>query len=177
METFRLSLVDLTDKVQRRAILDLTHEYFLWMNQEIMAALGISIAQAVGMEMNLYVETVADSICKSSPPESCFYLAMINNQAAGMGGLRKLSDGSAEMVRIYTRPELRGNGIGSKIVNRLLEEARSFGYKRVKLDTAKFMTSAHRIYHAAGFSEIPPYDGAEPPEVLQPVWLYMQRQL
>lgn len=177
MKPLRLVLVELTQVDQRKLVLELTRDYFRWMDAEMEQAIGLPLSEVVGMDVEEYLTSVMDTICRSSPPESAFHLAFVDDQAVGMGGLRRLPDGSAEVVRIYTRPEFRGRGIGKLLVDEIVEEARRFGYATLKLDTGLFMSSAHKIYRAAGFEEIAPYEGAEPPDVLKPVWLYMQKRL
>ena len=92
-----------------------------------------------------------------------------------MGGLRTLPDGVPEIVRIYTRPQHRGKGLGARMVSQLVAEAEQRGNAVVRLDTGVFMLSAQKIYEAAGFVRRGPYPGAEPPEFLQPYWIYMER--
>jgi ribosomal protein S18 acetylase RimI-like enzyme len=94
-----------------------------------------------------------------------------------MGGLRRLPDGTAEIVRIYTKPESRGLGLGRRMVGELTSLASSLSYQTLRLDTAVFMESAQRIYEAAGFLPRGPYAGAEPPPQLQPYWLYYERSV
>lgn len=161
----------------RAEVLRLTGEYFRWMDAEISSMCGISIPDMVGMDMADYVSMTMDGMCAVRPPEGVFYLVEDAEETVGMGGLRRLPDGAAELVRIYTDPAHRGRGIGARTVAMLVDRARTFGYHRVKLDTGSFMTSAHRIYSAAGFTATHPYEGAEPPAVLHPYWLYMSRDL
>ena len=175
--TPRLITADLDEAHQRALILAMTREYFDWMNREIQRAIGLTIGEIAGMDQDAYLSGMLERLCATRPPESIFHLAECDGQSAGMGGLRRLEDGSAEIVRIYTRPAFRGRGIGSLLVNSLVEEARQLGYRTVRLDTGAFMTSAQRIYRAAGFEPIGPYAGAEPPAVLQPIWLYMEKTL
>ena len=44
-------------------------------------------------------------------------------------------------------------GIGSKILSRLIEKAKSTGYKKLILDTSTKQTPAHRLYEKHGFVE------------------------
>ena len=162
---------------QRAAVLDLTQEYFRWMNGEISSLCGFSIPDIVGMDLSDYVVATMTGMCANQPPDGAFYLVEHHGEAAGMGGLRRLPDGAAEIVRIYTRPAYRGRGIGARTIAKLVDEARRCGYQRLKLDTGVFMTSAHRIYAAAGFTFTEPYEGAEPPAVLHPHWLFMHTDI
>ena len=172
-----LILADLGNPAHRDIVLDLTSDYFKWMNLEIQQAMGCSIPELVGMELETYITSVMNSVCRSAPPDSAFYIAFIRGRADGMGGLRRLPDGSAEVVRIYVRPERRGLGIGTMLLQQLIGEARRFGYSEIKLDTGVFMKAAQSIYRAAGFVEIEPYEGAEPPEAMHSIWLYMRKTL
>lgn len=162
---------------QQAAVLDLTHEYFHWMDAEISGLCEVSIPDIVGMDLTDYVVATHRTMCASRPTDGAFYLVEHHGVAAGMGGLRRLPDGAAEIVRIYTRPAFRGLGIGERTVAKLVDEARRLGYRSLKLDTGVFMTSAHRIYAAAGFTVTEPYEGAEPPAVLHPYWLFMHTEL
>ena len=173
----RLITADLEDPHQRAQVLEMTRDYFHWMNGEFQRAIGLTIREIAGMDQDVYVTGMLEKLCATRPPESVFHLVECAGETAGMGGLRRLEDGSAEIVRIYTRPAFRGRGIGSLLVDSLVEEARQLGYRTVRLDTGSFMTSAQRIYRAAGFEPIGPYAGAEPPELLQPIWLYMEKRL
>jgi ribosomal protein S18 acetylase RimI-like enzyme len=172
-----LILADFNNHEHRHMVLDLTREYFAWMNVEIRQAMGRSIPEIVGMELEPYITSVMNGICRSAPPESAFHIGLLHGRAVGMGGLRRLPDGSAEVVRIYVKPEHRGFGIGKMILQQLIDEAASMGYSELRLDTGVFMKAAQSIYKAAGFTEIAPYAGAEPPEALQPIWLYMQKTI
>ncbi|MEO1662535.1 MAG: GNAT family N-acetyltransferase [Pseudomonadota bacterium] len=97
--------------------------------------------------------------------------------ALGMGGLRRMRDGVGEIKRIYVSPASRGGGVGAKILARLMRDAKSFGYNEIMLETGPFMTSAHPIYEAAGFMDIPPYAEAEVPEALRHDWRFMRCQI
>lgn len=158
-------------------ILAISVEYFHWMNGEIVRACNFSIPEIVGMTLDQYVHGTVATVCAGVPPEGVFYLMKEGGVTVGSGGLRRLPDGASEIVRIFTRPEFRGRGYGQQMLARLLGDARNLGYDVVKLDTGKFMKSAHRIYESFGFVDCPPYEGAEAPRHLVPYWRYMSRPL
>ena len=56
---------------------------------------------------------------------------------------------------------------------RLMEDAARFGYKRVCLETAPFMKSAHRIYESAGFIDRAPYLETEVSQAFHSGWRFM----
>jgi GNAT superfamily N-acetyltransferase len=161
----------------RSEIFGITMEYFGWMNWEVIKAFGISIPTIVGKPLNEYVYGTLETVCSGVPPEGVFYLLLEDDITVGSGGLRRLPDGSVEIVRIFVRDKFRGRGYGRAILARLLADAADFGYTIVRLDTGNFMQSAHRIYESFGFEDCPPYEGAEAPPQLVPHWRYMSKRL
>jgi DNA-binding MarR family transcriptional regulator/GNAT superfamily N-acetyltransferase len=58
---------------------------------------------------------------------------------------------TAQLRMLYVEPEARGLGIGTLLVRQVVAFAREHGYRRVKLWTQENLTSARKIYAAAGF--------------------------
>ena len=71
----------------------------------------------------------------------------------------------------------RGMRLGECVLERLLSDARVFGYKQVCLDSAPFMKAAHRVYENNGFVDRPPYEGVEVPSEFHDRWRFMERAL
>jgi putative acetyltransferase len=70
---------------------------------------------------------------------------------------RPLADGQCEMKRLYVVPRFRAEGVGRRLAERVITEARSIGYRRMCLDTLPTMADAQRMYERLGFRDIPPY--------------------
>ena len=90
-------------------------------------------------------------------PSGRLLLAFDNSQIIGCIALRKLAEGICEMKRLYVRSEYRGKGIGKKLADSIIEEAKAIGYHRMLLDTLPVMKEATAMYRSMGFSEIPSY--------------------
>lgn len=157
----------------REHLLRFNVDYLSWISDAVEARFGISLAEQLGMPIPDYVAGALGKLCEKRPPEGVFYMVRSDGRVVGMGGLRPVRPGVAEMKRVYVPPEERGGGFGARIVERLIEDARGFGYASLWLDTGPFMTSAHRLYEAAGFEDIPAYPEAEPPQAVHPVWRFM----
>jgi GNAT superfamily N-acetyltransferase len=85
-------------------------------------------------------------------------LAEYDGQLAGCVALHKWDDGICEMKRLYLRPSFRGKGLGRAIAEKIIAEARSIGYQRMRLDTIEpLMKDAVEMYRKLGLREIAPY--------------------
>lgn len=157
--------------------LNLTRDYFQWMDTEIQKTCSFSISDVVGMPLDQYIITAAKEVCPTDQSDAKYYLLVDGKCAVAMGGLRILPDGDAEVVRIFTKPEFRGRGIASTMLRRLISDASLSGFRKIKLDTGVFMKHAQSLYLSHGFSFCSAYDGAEPPAALLPYWLFMERSL
>ena len=94
---------------------------------------------------------------KYSYPEGALILALVDNELAGCIALRKLSEETCEMKRLFVREPFQGFGIGKELVNRIIEEGRKLGYSYMRLDTLPTMVKAQVMYVSLGFYDIDPY--------------------
>ncbi|HLM75508.1 MAG TPA: GNAT family N-acetyltransferase [Polyangiaceae bacterium] len=70
-----------------------------------------------------------------------------------------MSGGDAELKRMFVAREARGRGLGKRLLDVALEHATASGFERVVLDSTRDMRTAIELYKAAGFEEIPDYNG------------------
>jgi putative acetyltransferase len=82
--------------------------------------------------------------------------------AVACGGLRPLEPGTAEVKRMYVRPERRGSGVAALVLRALEERARALGTTRLVLETGTLQPEALRFYLREGYRRIEnfgPYAG------------------
>ncbi|GAA1982861.1 GNAT family N-acetyltransferase [Catenulispora subtropica] len=113
----------------------------------------------------------------ADPSKALFVVQEETGRLVGAAGLRTLEPGVVEVKRMYVVPECRGLRVGSRLLDRLLDEAGRMGAATVRLDTARFMADAQRLYRSRGFAERTPYPGTEIPPHLQQYWIFFERRL
>ena len=127
---------------------------------EQVRALFLEYAQSLGFSLcfQSFDKELAELPGEYAPPEGRLLLAMAGGRPMGCVALRKLEDGICEMKRLYLRPGSRGSGAGRALAEKVIAEARTIGYRRMRLDTvAGTMDAAISLYRRLGFREIAPY--------------------
>lgn len=84
-------------------------------------------------------------------------IAYQNGVAVGCGAIKEFSPESMEVKRMYTSPELRGQGIASAVLSELEKWAMELGYKSTVLETGKRQPEAIALYEKKGYLHIPNY--------------------
>ena len=77
-----------------------------------------------------------------------------DGRVVGTVGLFTMSDGVCELRKMYLLPEARGMGLGKTMMDRVLEHARTHGFRRMELETAGVLVEAKALYKRYGFSPI-----------------------
>jgi GNAT superfamily N-acetyltransferase len=154
-----LTAVD--DLATREAARELIGEYLRWIAR--LAKENYDLA----FDVEAMVESDVTDRSKFYPPHGRFYLVHYDGSYVGVGCLKRLAPGVAEIQRMYVRPQVRGIGAGRQLARQLLDDARSMGFQAVRLESLKVLSPAHALYRSLGFVEIPPY-GANSMEEYQP---------
>lgn len=100
------------------------------------------------------VDDMADAYAH---PGCAYFVVEREGRVCGGGGIAPLDDpepGICELRKMYFLPSLRGLGAGRAAMERCLETARGFGFRRCYLETLTGMDAAQRLYLANGFRRI-----------------------
>ena len=139
-------------------------------NREIVAANDGERLDAVKVLLGEYWQSFGFTPCfqnfdselaslpgKYAPPRGRLALALVNGEPAGCVALRPVDATRCEAKRLYVRTEFRSRGIGKALLDWVIDEARSVGYKELVGDTMPVMERAIGMYERMGFERTGPY--------------------
>jgi putative acetyltransferase len=86
-----------------------------------------------------------------------FFVLRVNGEAVGCGGIKLFGREFGELKRMYVRPQFRGKGYGTLILNQLADYAGGEGVCVLRLETGIHQQDAIRMYERAGFRRIPAF--------------------
>jgi putative acetyltransferase len=85
---------------------------------------------------------------------SIYFVAVQDGKLLGGAGLyptEGLDADTIELVKMYLRPEARGQGLGKTLILKCIEHAKNLGYKRIYLETMSELDKAVIAYEKLGF--------------------------
>jgi GNAT superfamily N-acetyltransferase len=83
------------------------------------------------------------------------FFAYIDGRCAGCCALLRTGADEFEVAKMAVTPACQGMGIGRKLLQRVIEAARSAGGRRLYLETNRALAAAIRLYESAGFEHLP----------------------
>jgi putative acetyltransferase len=101
--------------------------------------------------------TTDDLFSVFAEPRSVYYVAQKDGIIVGGCGIFPtfgLPVDCVELVKYYVLPGERGHGIGKRLMELCIENARQLGFTRLYLETVPELADAIRIYEKAGFVHI-----------------------
>ncbi|WP_404864538.1 GNAT family N-acetyltransferase [Georhizobium sp. MAB10] len=100
-------------------------------------------------QFQLTVEQMAE------PSVTVFVARNGDGNAVGMASLKEHGEGLGEVKRMFTKPEVRGQRVGSALLQQVEQRARDRGLSRLVLETgeAPGFEAAWRIYERSGFTQ------------------------
>lgn len=131
-------------------------------------AVSVAIETPLQDDVRTLVAALNAHLLPLSPPEFQFKLTVEqmagadtsvfvardeSGQALGIGALKVHSETMGEVKRMFTLPAVRGQRVGSALLDAIVALARSRGLSMLMLETgaAADMPEAHRLYTRSGF--------------------------
>lgn len=85
------------------------------------------------------------------------FVAFDSEIPVGCASFKHFNEDTAEVKRVFVKPEYRGRGIAWAILVSLEQTAKERGYARLVLETGEPLAAAHRLYLSMGYTVIPNY--------------------
>ena len=128
-------------------------------------AITIAIESPLQDDVRVLVASLNEYLLQLTPPEFVFHLtveqmaeagvtvwiARDGGRAIGCGALKRHDSRIAEVKRMFTREDYRGQGIGRRILGEILNAAADEDIEEVVLETGDQHPAAWAIYEKAGF--------------------------
>ena len=112
---------------------------------------------AKSLDQQNYDEEIEHLEEKYGLPKGRIYLLYVDDKLAGCVGMKPSDETHAELKRLYVREEFRGEKIGARLTEHIMDDARKEKYQYLRLDTLPGLKSAIRIYRELGFYDVEPY--------------------
>ncbi|EGQ8516153.1 N-acetyltransferase [Vibrio parahaemolyticus] len=98
-------------------------------------------------------------VSKLKLPSITFWTGWDGEQLLGCVAMSQLEDGHAELKSMRTTPSARKQGVASRLLNHVIEQAKHQGIQRLSLETGSmaFFEPAHRLYEKHGFAYCEPF--------------------
>ena len=92
-------------------------------------------------------------------PSIKFWSLWENNKLIGCGALKFLEKNHGEFKSIRVADEFRKNGIGERIINHLIEEAKKLKITKLSIETGagEFFAPARKLFKNFGFKKCKPF--------------------
>lgn len=103
----------------------------------------------------VYYDPTTDTLFELFQKEGAVYfVAELNDEIVGGGGIYP-TDGlpadTCELVKMYLLPQARGTGLGRTLIEKSLDFAKNYGYKKIYLESMPELKQALKIYAKFGF--------------------------
>ena len=88
-----------------------------------------------------------------------FWSLWENDELIGCGALKFLDDNHGEFKSIRIADKFRKNGLGTKIIDHLINEAKKLNIKKISVETGSgdFFLPARKLFKKCGFASCKPF--------------------
>jgi putative acetyltransferase len=90
-------------------------------------------------------------------PGGRMLLATLEGVPVGCVGLRRIDERTAELKRMYVRPQARGRGVARALLAACELQAAELGYEQLWLETGSMQPEAVTLYLTSGYEPVAPF--------------------
>ena len=102
--------------------------------------------------------SISADVDELTPPAGLLVIARMAGQPIGCGALKFHAGAPTELKRMWVSPEVRGIGLGRRLLDELERHAREAGATTLRLETNGSLTEAIALYRKAGYVEVPAFN-------------------
>jgi DNA-binding MarR family transcriptional regulator/GNAT superfamily N-acetyltransferase len=92
------------------------------------------------------------------PPAGAFLVGSIDGEPVACGAIKTIESGVGSLKRMWVADDVRGLGIGRRMLQALEAEAPTLGLRVLRLETNRELGEAIRLYRTAGYREVPRFN-------------------
>lgn len=151
--TRNVQIVDGHDRL--RDVTALLHEcldFLIWGSRETREFVDIEQAEA----------ELADPGAFYAPPRGRLLLTLLDEAPVAILALKPHSRDTAEITRLYVRPDARGHGLASQLLDHAVDAARAAGYQRLVFSLIPQIEMEQDMCYEHDFRSIEPYNDDSP---------------
>jgi putative acetyltransferase len=100
-------------------------------------------------------ETLGDPESKILQKGGRIFMVHAGQEAVGCVALIPVGDGVYELSKMAVSPQLRGQGIGRRLLEYAIVQAKQMGAKSLFLGSSSLLTNAVHLYESIGFRHVP----------------------
>jgi DNA-binding MarR family transcriptional regulator/GNAT superfamily N-acetyltransferase len=88
------------------------------------------------------------------PPRGTFLVARLDGRPVGCGAVKATDPGVGSIKRMWVSREVRGTGVGRRLLLALEGEAAGLGFSLLRLETNRSLNEAQALYRRNGYREV-----------------------
>lgn len=104
-----------------------------------------------------YALILDEAEAENRAPKGMMRLLVRDGEPLGCGTIQTIGDGDAEIKRVYIVPSAQGQGAGRQMMEQLVDDCRTLGFRRILMDTGVVLSKAAALYDSMGFIRRGPY--------------------
>lgn len=131
------------------AVADPTTQDAQWCIQQYFTELNERFE--MGFDPALSISAYAHEL---TPPAGLLLVARLRDEPVGCGALKFHENAIGELKRMWVAPQVRGLGLGRRLLLALEHEAREAGMTILHLETNHTLTEAIELYRHSGYREV-----------------------
>jgi DNA-binding MarR family transcriptional regulator/GNAT superfamily N-acetyltransferase len=125
-----------------------------WCLGQYFAELGERFEEGFDVE-----RSIAAGARELRPPRGVFLVARLDGRPVGCGAVKSTEPGVGSIKRMWVSREMRGTGLGRRLLLALEKDAAGLGMEVLRLETNRSLHEAQALYRRAGYREVPAFNG------------------